>query len=179
MTGPVAIAFDQSTRALGFAIADQRTGKIESAGAQRFTTGARAADRSPLVVAFACRMLDDYRHRGGAVALERTWSGKNPATTDALAELRGRMMQAGAERGFDVRVVHPAEWRASVGVKSAGRWGREDRDGFKRQALAIARLEFPILDESDDTAEAVLLAIHLRGVIEGERLERRLLGGAA
>jgi len=169
---PVVVALDQATELMGWAVAEL-SGRIIDAGVQRFR-GERAVDRIPHAVRFAVELFDSYRARGGFVGLERTWSGKNPRTVDVLAVLRGRLWQAAADRGFDVREIEPSAWRSSVGVE-LGRVGAKNRAAeLKRQAVRLAGLSLPIVSEvgEADMAEAILMAVHLAGMARLERARR-------
>jgi hypothetical protein len=146
------------------------TGKILSAGSQTFR-GKLAADRIPGALIF-CRAMFARMDPSTTIALERAWLAHgrkaDVATLDMLAEFRGRLIGLAESMGHEVRLVHPSEWRAWIGIRA-----NTPRAKAKDMAIHAARRMLPAVGTDDDLAEATLIASYVLGQIRGEKMEAR------
>ena len=102
-----------------------------------------------------CRLLDDYSPN--AMAVESVFTALNMKTALRLAEVRGVVLLAAAQRGIAVHSYSPREVKASV----AG-YGQADKK--QMQVMVRALLEMNETPEPADAADALAVALcHLQG----------------
>jgi len=113
------------------------------------------------VHALLCRLMDEYSP--DALALESIFSALNVRTALRLAEVRGVVLLAAAQRGVAVHSYSPREVKASV----AG-YGHADKK--QMQLMVRALLEMNETPEPSDAADALAVALcHL----QAEQARRR------
>jgi crossover junction endodeoxyribonuclease RuvC len=108
-----------------------------------------------------CRLIDEFSPH--ALAVESVFTALNMRTALRLAEVRGVVLLAAAQRGVAVHSYSPREVKASV----AG-YGQADKR--QMQLMVRALLEMNETPEPSDAADALAVALcHL----EAERARRR------
>jgi crossover junction endodeoxyribonuclease RuvC len=113
------------------------------------------------VHALLCRLMDEYSP--DALAVESIFSALNVRTALRLAEVRGVVLLAAAQRGVAVHSYSPREVKASV----AG-YGHADKKQI--QLMVRALLEMNETPEPSDAADALAVALcHL----QAEQARRR------
>jgi crossover junction endodeoxyribonuclease RuvC len=113
------------------------------------------------VHALLCRLMDEYSP--DALAVESIFSALNVRTALRLAEVRGVVLLAAAQRGVAVHSYSPREVKASV----AG-YGHADKK--QMQLMVRALLEMNETPEPSDAADALAVALcHL----QAEQARRR------
>jgi crossover junction endodeoxyribonuclease RuvC len=113
------------------------------------------------VHALLCRLMDEYSP--DALAVESIFSALNVRTALRLAEVRGVVLLAAAQRGVAVHSYSPREVKASV----AG-YGHADKK--QMQLMVRALLEMSETPEPSDAADALAVALcHL----QAEQARRR------
>jgi crossover junction endodeoxyribonuclease RuvC len=113
------------------------------------------------VHALLCRLMDEYSPN--ALAVESIFSALNVRTALRLAEVRGVVLLAAAQRGVAVHSYSPREVKASV----AG-YGHADKK--QMQLMVRALLEMNETPEPSDAADALAVALcHL----QAEQARRR------
>jgi crossover junction endodeoxyribonuclease RuvC len=113
------------------------------------------------VHALLCRLMDEYSP--DALAVESIFSALNVRTALRLAEVRGVVLLAAAQRGIAVHSYSPREVKASV----AG-YGHADKK--QMQLMVRALLEMNETPEPSDAADALAVALcHL----QAEQARRR------
>ena len=106
------------------------------------------------VHALLCRLMDEYSP--DALAVESIFSALNVRTALRLAEVRGVVLLAAAQRGVAVHSYSPREVKASV----AG-YGHADKK--QMQLMVRALLEMNETPEPSDAADALAVALcHLQ-----------------
>ena len=106
------------------------------------------------VHALLCRLMDEYSP--DALAVESIFSALNVRTALRLAEVRGVVLLAAAQRGVAVHSYSPREVKASV----AG-YGHADKK--QMQLMVRALLEMSETPEPSDAADALAVALcHLQ-----------------
>lgn len=116
----------------------------------------RTPSRSPLparLCAIHERILDLIdRHRPSRVAVEELYVARNAPTAVAVAQARGVILLAAAERQLDLIELSPA----SVKLAVTG-YGRAEKGQVQRMLQTLFRLRRP--PTPDDAADAVAVAI--------------------
>lgn len=113
------------------------------------------------VHALLCRLMDEFRP--DALAVESVFTALNMRTALRLAEVRGVVLLAAAQRGVAVHSYSPREVKASV----AG-YGQADKK--QMQLMVRALLQMTETPEPADAADALAVALcHL----QGEQVRRR------
>jgi crossover junction endodeoxyribonuclease RuvC len=111
------------------------------------------------------------RHAPDAVAVEAVFTALNMRTALKLAEVRGVVLLAAAERDIPVHSYSPREVKATV----AGHGGAEKR---QVQQMVRAALEMAELPQPADAADALAVALcHIYLAAARERIARAT-GGA-
>jgi crossover junction endodeoxyribonuclease RuvC len=107
------------------------------------------------VHALLCRLMDEFSP--DALAVESVFTALNMRTALRLAEVRGVVLLAAAQRGVAVHSYSPREVKASV----AG-YGQADKKQMQLMVRALLRMtETP---EPADAADALAVALcHLQG----------------
>ena len=124
---------------------------------QRECAGAVLQD----VHALLCNLLDEFSP--DALAVESVFTALNMRTALRLAEVRGVVLLAAAERGVAVHSYSPREVKASV----AG-YGHADKRQI--QLMVRALLELTETPEPSDAADALAVALcHLQAAQSRER----------
>jgi crossover junction endodeoxyribonuclease RuvC len=110
---------------------------------------------------FLCQLMDEFSP--DALAVESVFTALNMRTALRLAEVRGVVLLAAAQRGVTVHSYSPREVKASV----AG-YGQADKR--QMQLMVRALLEMPETPEPSDAADALAVALcHL----QAEQARRR------
>lgn len=116
-----------------------------------------------------CRLMDEYAP--DALAVESVFAALNMRTALRLAEVRGVVLLAAAQRGIAVHSYSPREVKASV----AG-YGHADKRQMQLMVRALLAMEET--PEPSDAADALAVALcHLQA--EQARLRFGLLAGSA
>lgn len=82
---------------------------------------------------------------------------QNYDTTIRLAGVSAMVRSLAALQGYETQEMLAAEWRPIAGIAARGRNGVLGRLDFKREALALVRLEFGLDLKDDNAAEAILM----------------------
>ena len=107
------------------------------------------------VHALLCRLMDEFSP--DALAVESVFTALNMSTALRLAEVRGVVLLAAAQRGVAVHSYSPREVKASV----AG-YGQADKR--QMQLMVRALLQMTETPEPTDAADALAVALcHLQG----------------
>jgi crossover junction endodeoxyribonuclease RuvC len=107
------------------------------------------------VHALLCRLMDEFSP--DALAVESVFTALNMRTALRLAEVRGVVLLAAAQRGVAVHSYSPREVKASV----AG-YGQADKK--QMQLMVRALLQMTEIPEPADAADALAVALcHLQG----------------
>jgi crossover junction endodeoxyribonuclease RuvC len=115
------------------------------------------------------------RHAPDAVAVEAVFTALNMRTALKLAEVRGVVLLAAAEREVPVHSYSPREVKASVA-------GHGDAGKHQIQQMVRAALGMAALPEPADAADALAVALcHIYAAAARERIARAIAGvnGAA
>jgi crossover junction endodeoxyribonuclease RuvC len=108
-----------------------------------------------------CRLIDEFSPE--AMAVESVFTALNMKTALRLAEVRGVVLLAAAQRGVEVHSYSPREVKASVG-------GYGQADKRQIQVMVKALLEMNEMPEPSDAADALAVALcHL----QAEQARRR------
>lgn len=144
------IAFDQSTKATGWCLMDQKTSEIIEHGLiqPEGTTNERIRKTVK-----QCMYLCE-KHQVTFVFIEgiQLQGNKlNPVVYEVLAALKGTLEICLEEKGYIVNVVKSAEWRKRVGIKS------RKRIDLKAEAIQMVSDIYNI-QPTEDECEAILFA---------------------
>ena len=143
------IAFDQSTQATGWALADQQTGELLEYGIIKPKSSDPTNDRIRYTIKHCMTLCRE--HEPTFVFIEGIQIQRNPKVFEILAKLSGTLEICLEEKGYFVNVVSSAEWRKRVGIKN------KKRELVKQEAIDMVK-EIYGIDASEDESEAVLFA---------------------
>ena len=147
LENPKIIAFDQSTKATGWAVLDQETAEIVKFGVLK--PEGETNDRIRQTIKHCLWLVEEYQVT--FVFIEGIYSELNKKVFAILAKLAGSLEIMLEEKGYIVNVVSANEWRERVGIK-----GRKRAD-VKKEAIDLVYTLYDI-KASEDEAEAILFA---------------------
>ena len=145
LENPKIIAFDQSTKATGWAVLKKDTSEIVEYGVLK--PKGETNDRIRQTVKQCLWLVDEFEV--SFVFIEGIYSKLNPKVFEILAKLSGTLEIMLEEKGYFVNVVKPSEWRKRVGIKN------RKRAEVKKEAIQMVSDIYGI-DASEDEAEAIL-----------------------
>ncbi|AXY24924.1 hypothetical protein CL176_02170 [Suicoccus acidiformans] len=142
------IAFDQSTTATGWAVADTETQKLIEFGVIK--PKGNLNDRIREMMLEAYRLSQWYEV--SEVYLEDIFARNNVSTLIKLAKLLGCLEIYLEGKGYPVHIIQPTEWRKRVDLKNG------KRKEVKAQAIDMIKQQYDI-EPSEDECEAILFAM--------------------
>ena len=141
------IAFDQSTKATGWAVLDKETAEIVKFGVLK--PEGETNDRIRQTIKHCLWLVEEYQVT--FVFIEGIYSELNKKVFAILAKLAGSLEIMLEEKGYIVNVVSANEWRKRVGIKS------RKRADVKKEAIELVHTLYGI-KASEDECEAILFA---------------------
>ena len=141
------IAFDQSTKATGWAVLEQETAEIVKFGVLK--PEGETNDRIRQTIKHCLWLVEEYQVT--FVFIEGIYSELNKKVFAILAKLAGSLEIMLEEKGYIVNVVSANEWRKRVGIK-----GRKRAD-VKKEAIDLVHTLYGI-KASEDECEAILFS---------------------
>lgn len=141
------IAFDQSTKATGWAVLKKDTAEIIEYGV--LTPKGETNDRIIQTVKQCLWLVEEFEVT--FVFIEGVQYQRNAQVLEILAKLSGTLEIMLIEKGYFVNVVKASEWRSRVGVK-----GRKRAD-VKKEAIQLVK-ELYNIEATEDECEAILFA---------------------
>jgi crossover junction endodeoxyribonuclease RuvC len=146
------LGFDPGTATTGYGVVDGTGNRLRhiAHGTVETPAGMPFADRLHRIYADTCRLLDEYRPIG--VSIERLYFAQNVTTGLAVAQARGVIALAAAQRGLPIGEYSPLQVKqAVVGHGKA----------TKRQVQEMIKilLNLDALPRPDDAADGLGLAI--------------------
>ena len=147
MENPKLIAFDQSTKATGWAVLDKETAEIVKFGVLK--PEGETNDRIRQTIKHCLWLVEEYQVT--FVFIEGIYSELNKKVFAILAKLAGSLEIMLEEKGYIVNVVSANEWRKRVGIKS------RKRADVKKEAIELVHTLYGI-KASEDECEAILFA---------------------
>ena len=141
------IAFDQSTKATGWAVLDKETAEIVKFGVLK--PEGETNDRIRQTIKHCLWLVEEYQVT--FVFIEGIYSELNKKVFAILAKLAGSLEIMLEEKGYIVNVVSANEWRKRVGIKS------RKRVDVKKEAIDLVHTLYGI-KASEDECEAILFA---------------------
>lgn len=145
------LGIDPGTRVVGWAVIDDRKGKLSLAATGAIK--ARAADYAQRLAEIHAALLDVIaQHQPAQAAIEEAFSGKNPRTALVIGEGRGVALAALGQAGLTV-----AAYAARSIKRCVAGAGAADKDAVARMValqLGLAKLPEP-RDASDACAVAI------------------------
>jgi crossover junction endodeoxyribonuclease RuvC len=148
---------------------DGRTLRMLRYGALRPAAGSRSAANEQLcrVHALITELIDEFSPTG--IAIESIFIALNRKTALRLAEMRGVVLLAAAQKGLEVHSYSPREIKSSV--SGYGNAGKEQVQHMIRALLGLAETPEPA-----DAADALAVALcH----IQMAQAQRQMAGGFA
>ena len=145
------LGLDPGSRYTGYGLIEKRGSKLTALAFGRFTCPtAPLPERLAFLAAELRRLLED--EKPAAAALETPFQGLNPRSLIVLAQARGALLAALAERGLPVREYSPAEVKAAV--SGYGRAEKAQVEAMVRRILGLGAKRL-----SEDAADALAVAI--------------------
>ena len=144
---PKLIAFDQSTKATGWAVLNQETAEIVKFGVLK--PEGETNDRIRQTIKHCLWLVEEYQVT--FVFIEGIYSELNKKVFAILAKLAGSLEIMLEEKGYIVNVVSANEWRKRVGIKS------RKRADVKKEAIELVHTLYGI-KASEDECEAILFS---------------------
>lgn len=142
------IAFDQSTTATGWAVADTETQKLIEFGVIKPKGKLNDRIREIMIETHhLCKFYDVSE-----VYLEGLFSLNNVKTTITLAKLLGVLEIYLEGKGYPIHIIKPSEWRKKAHLKNG------KRDEVKIRAIYMIKKQYKI-EPSVDECEAILFAM--------------------
>ena len=141
------IAFDQSTKATGWAVLEQETAEIVKFGVLK--PEGETNDRIRQTIKHCLWLVEEYQVT--FVFIEGIYSELNKKVFAILAKLAGSLEIMLEEKGYIVNVVSANEWRKRVGIKS------RKRADVKKEAIELVHTLYGI-KASEDECEAILFS---------------------
>lgn len=143
---------------------DGRNCRTVGYGVLRPRRGGGASARLREIHASVNALIEE--HRPDALALESVFTALNMRTALLLAEVRGVVLLAAAERELPVHSYSPREVKATVA-------GHGDADKHQVQQMVRAALRMAAVPEPADAADALAVALcHIYLAAAGERIAR-------
>jgi len=146
------IGIDPGLAAAGWGVLDCEGSKIHCRGHGCIETSAETprGERLFFIYTEFCRVLDEFRPQEGA--METLYYGRNISSALAVAEARGVLSMALAQRGIPLREFTPNGIKKAVaGVASA--------DKAQVQEMVRFLLALPELPRPDHAADALAAAV--------------------
>lgn len=148
----VILGIDPGYGTVGYGVIDYAPARTRAIGYGAITTrpGSELALRLAEIYADMNRLLDHYRP--DAVAMEELFFNKNITTGIQVAQARGVLMLACAQRGLTVNEYSPSQVKQAV----VG-YGKAEKHQMMELTRTILRLEK--IPRPDDAADALAIAL--------------------
>ena len=146
------IGIDPGYAIIGFGVVDHDKSKFSPVGFGAITTKAHTDfdERLKIIYDDICSVLDTYKPE--QMAIEKLFFNTNQKTAIDVAQARGIIVLAAAQRGIPITEYTPLQVKNSV--VGYGRAEKKQVQEMTRQLLGLSAVPKP-----DDTADALAMAI--------------------
>ncbi len=147
------IGIDPGTTRVGYGVVEASGGSVRFVTAGIFPVASRArAERLAEIHRALLRLIDEHRPAG--LGIEQLFFSTNQRTAMAVAEARGVLLLAAAERGVPIHELSPRAVKFGI----TGYGAADKRAVLKMVRLILREPDLRVLDDASDALALAILA---------------------